>query len=129
MGDSERQGDNGGHGGTHRTGPSPGWPPWPGGGEKPWVSQRQRVAPQDVPNTRAEMGGHGGVRPHLLRDDGVVVLQDEPLDVVRPYPLLLRALSLGWGQRQHEVGGGPQVPHPIHPMSPTCRAYCCLMCL
>ena len=44
----------------------------------------------------------GGVRcvrlcvtVHLLRDDGVVVLQDDPFDVVRPQLLLLQVPSLG----------------------------------
>ena len=34
------------------------------------------------------------LRVHLLRDDGVVVLQDDPFDVVRPQLLLLQVPSL-----------------------------------
>lgn len=35
-----------------------------------------------------------GVAAHLLRDDGLVVLQDEPLDVMSPQLPLLHRLGL-----------------------------------
>lgn len=46
---------------------------------------------------------------HLLGDDGVVVLQDEPLDVVGPQALLLHALGLagGTGRVVGSGRGGP----------------------
>lgn len=42
------------------------------------------------------MGAPGA---HLLGDGGVVVLQDEPLDVVSPVPLLLHGFGLGGGKK------------------------------
>lgn len=35
------------------------------------------------------------LHPHLLGDGCVMVLQDEPLDVVSPHTLLLHTLGLG----------------------------------
>lgn len=69
--------------------------------------------------------------PHLLGDGGMVVLQDEPLDVVSPHALLLHALGLGGTGRAVGLGRGsqgvPRVPSAACP--PTCRLCCCLPCL
>lgn len=37
----------------------------------------------------------GALGTHLLGDGGMVVLQDEPLDVVSPAPFLLHSFGLG----------------------------------
>lgn len=51
--------------------------------------------PLPTPPQELEVGSPGA---HLLRDGGVVVLQDEPLDVVSPVPLLLHGFGLGGGK-------------------------------
>lgn len=70
-------------------------------------------------------------QPHLLGDGGVVVLQDEPLDVVSPHALLLHALGLRDTGRAVRSGRGflgvPRVAPT--PCPPTCRLCCCLPCL
>lgn len=43
---------------------------------------------------------------NLLGDGGVVVLQDEPLDMVSPAPFLLHCLGLGGGRGAQGEGTG-----------------------
>lgn len=65
---------------------------------------------------------------HLLGDGGMVVLQDEPLDVVSPHALLLHALGLGGTVRVVRLGRGyqgtPGCPPPHAPLPAGCAAAC-----
>lgn len=60
--------------------------------------------------------------PHLLGDDGVVVLQDEPLDVVGPQALLLHALGLDGGQGRQWGQAEGSLGCPLSPLSPYLQA-------
>lgn len=60
--------------------------------------------------------------PHLLGDDGVVVLQDEPLDVVGPQALLLHALGLDGGQGRWWGRAEGSLGCPLTPLSPYLQA-------
>lgn len=70
-------------------------------------------------------------QPHLLGDGRVVVLQDEPLDVVSPHTLLLHALGLrGTGRAVGSGRGFRSVPKgDPHPMLPYLQAVLLLAML
>lgn len=75
-------------------------------GEAPM--EPSQMAQKDTLSPCTPSGAAGGGAPgtHLLGDGGVVILQDEPLDVVSPVSFLLHCLGLGGPERKPGVTTG-----------------------